>query len=664
MSLLLVALGLFGLGALAALAAARSAVWATRLGVGAAVAGAAAGLVPAARVAFGGAAAEAVRVGWDVPYGSLYLELDTLSAYFLLPILGVSALVALYGGAYLLAYRERRSLGAPWFFFNLLVAAMALVVLARNGVLFLVAWEVMSLASFFLVTFENEKDQVCQAGWNYLVATHLGTAFLLALFILLGQGSGSLDFDRVAASGAPASAGGAGLLFLLAVVGFGTKAGFMPLHVWLPEAHPAAPSHVSAVMSAVMIKTGIYGLLRTLTLLGPPEAWWGWLLIAVGTASAILGILYALAQQDLKRLLAYSSVENVGIITLGVGIGLVGLSSGGPRLAALGFAGALLHLVNHALFKSLLFLGAGVVLHGTGTRNLDRLGGLLKRMPQTGALFLLGAVAITGLPPLNGFVSELLIYLATFQGAIELSGTAAIGVLAVVPALALVGGLTAACFSKAFGIAFLGEARSEASAHAHEAGVLLRLPLFVLAAGCVFLGPGSPLALRALEGVVQEVTRLPAGALQQHLGSAADTLSKLAGAAALLLALVAALTLLRRALLAGRAITKSVTWDCGYARPTARMQYSSSSFAQPLTDLFGDLLRTRRRVERPAGLLPRSASLSTSTPDLFQEDLYRLLFRWIDRGLSKLRWLQHGRLQLYVLYIALTMLVLLVWKLG
>jgi hydrogenase-4 component B len=660
MSLLFVALGLFLLGGIAAFAASRSAVWATRLGVGSAIAGAAVGLVPAVRVALGGAASESVRLGWDVPYGAFFVEIDALSAFFLLPILGISALAALYGGSYLLSYRERRPLGAPWFFFNLLVAAMTLVVIARNGVLFLIAWEVMSLASFFLVTFEDDKESVCAAGWNYLVATHLGTAFLLMLFVLLGQRSGSLDFDAIARAGAP----GAGLLFVLAVVGFGTKAGFMPLHVWLPEAHPAAPSHVSAVMSAVMIKTGIYGLLRTLTLIGPPEAWWGWLLMGVGGASAVFGILYALAQRDLKRLLAYSSVENVGIITLGLGVGVVGLSSGGQRLAALGFAGALLHLLNHALFKSLLFLGAGAVLHATGTRDLDRLGGLLKRMPQTGALFLLGAVAISGLPPLNGFVSEFLIYLGTFQGGIELHGSAAIGVLAVAPTLALVGGLAAACFTKAFGIAFLGEPRSEEAAHAHEAGAALRLPLLVLGAGCVVLGLGAPLAIRALEGVVQSLTGLPAETLQMHLGFAASSLAMLERVAAVLIALGLGLALLRKALLSGRSVEQSGTWGCGYARPTARMQYSSTSYVQPLTDLFELFLQTRRRFVPPAGIFPRDAELSTQTPDIFQEDIYHLVYTGVDWGMSKLRWLQHGRLQLYVLYIALTLLVLLFWKLG
>ena len=418
-----------------------------------------------------------LRLAWDVPYGSLFLQLDALSAFFLLPIFLLCALSALYGSEYLESYQGKKVLAMPWFFLNLLVASMVVVVLARNGVLFLMAWETMALSSFFLVTFENEKEDTRRAGWIYLVASHIGTAFLLVMFILLGKATGSLDFDRFTASS------GAGLLFVLAVVGFGTKAGFVPLHVWLPEAHPAAPSHVSAVMSAVMIKTGIYGLLRILTLLGPPHTWWGWVLCAIGLTSGILGVLLALAQHDLKRLLAYHSVENIGIIALGLGVGIVGMSVGAPSIAAAGLAGALLHVLNHALFKGLLFFGAGNVVHGTHTREIDHLGGLLRRMPATGVTFLIGAAAISGLPPLNGFVSEFLIYLASFRGAVSLDGSMSIPMLATIPGLALIGGLAAACFTKAFGIVFLGHPRSRDAQGAHEAGPAMLLPGFVLAAG-------------------------------------------------------------------------------------------------------------------------------------------------------------------------------------
>jgi hydrogenase-4 component B len=649
MFLLLLAVGIFVVSGLAAL-------WRPRLGVCGVVAGCVIGLIPSVHVLLSGAT-ESLRLAWNVPYGAFFVEVDALSAFFLIPIFGLSALTAIYGDEYLAAWRGKKSLGASWFFFNLLVASMAMVVIARNGVLFLVAWEVMALTSFFLVTFEDEGQSVRDAGWTYLVASHLGTAFLLAMFVLLGRESGSLDFDRFAPSAA-------GALFLLAVIGFGTKAGFMPLHVWLPEAHPAAPSHVSALMSGVMIKMGIYGLLRTLMFLGSPPPWWGWLLVAIGVSSGVLGVLFALAQHDLKRLLAYHSVENIGIIALGLGAGLLGLSHGVAALAVLGFAGALLHVINHALFKGLLFLGAGSVLHTTGTRELEHLGGLLKRMPWTAAMFLVGAVAISGLPPLNGFVSEFLIYLGSYGGATHGGAATAVPLLGVIAGLALIGGLAAACFTKAFGIVFLGEPRSDHTAHAHEPGWAMRGPMLVLATGCGLIGLSAPVVVRILAPALANVTKFSPDAVRGELAIAVSPLWFIIGAGVALVALIGALAWLRRGLLARRKVETAVTWDCGYARPTVWMQYTASSFAQPLTELFAPILRTRRRLSPPQGTFPREASLATDTPDVAREAVYRPIFAGIDGVLARWRWLQHGNVHLYVLYIALTLLVLLIWKLG
>ena len=657
MSLLLLALGvLVGSGALALLAARTR--WASRLGASGAIAGCTLAIIPAVRV-LAGSATESLRVGWQVPYGAFFVEIDALSAFFLVPILGLSALVAGYGAEYLAAYREARRLGAAWFFFNLLVATMVLVVVARNTVLFLVAWELMALASFFLVTFEDDQRSVRNAGWIYLVATHLGTACLLALFILLGRTGGSLDFDRL--SGAPAPVG---LLFLLAVIGFGVKAGFVPFHVWLPEAHPAAPSHVSAVMSGVMIKTGIYGLVRILSFLGPPPAWWGCVLCGVGLTSGILGVLFALAQHDLKRLLAYHSVENIGIIAVGLGVGELGLSTGSAPLAVLGFAGALLHVLNHAIFKGLLFLGAGAVAHATGTREIDNLGGLLKRMPWTGVAFLIGAVAISGLPPLNGFVSEFLIYLGALRGVVSANSTVAVPLLCVIAGLALIGGLAAACFTKAFGMVFLGQPRSEHATHAHEPGLAMRVPMLLLAVSCVVIGCLAPVVGGTLLPVVERASGLPAETVRGVMAAATGPLSFVGAAALGVLLLAALLAGVRHQLLSGRRVEESCTWDCGYARPSPRMQYTAASFAQPLTDLFRLLLQSRHHLVPPVGLFPRQASLTVDTPDVCEARFYTPVFTAIGRGLSALRWLQHGQVHLYVLYIALTLLVLLVWKLG
>lgn len=662
MVILLVALAIVIGSGMLALAAGRFPRLSSALGAGGGVAGCALGLLPALACVRQGST-ESLYRDWNVPYGAFSVSLDPLSAWFVLPILGLSALAAVYGAQYLDVYRSRESLGASWFFFNLLVASMVLVVLARNGVLFLVAWEIMSLASYFLVTFEDEEDVVREAGRTYLIATHLGTAFLLAFFVLLGRQAGSLEFGAIAAAGLlnPALAG---VLFLLAVIGFGTKAGFMPMHVWLPEAHPAAPSHVSAVMSGVMVKTGIYGLVRALTLLPPAPAWWGWLLIGIGILSGIWGVLFAIAQHDLKRLLAYHTVENIGIIALGLGVGLLGAREHAPVIAVLGISGALFHVVNHALFKGLLFLGAGAVAHAAGTREIEHLGGLAKRMPVVALTFIVGSVAIVGLPPLNGFASEFLIYLGAFQAQTSLGAAGAAPSLLVIAALALVGGLAAVCFSKVVGVVFLGEPRTEQAAEAHDAGFLLVAPMVLLAGGCLLVGlasPGIVVALAPIASVVAQVGRQPTAPL---IEGAAGPLTAVVWAGTLVIVLTLTLAWLRRVLLARGEVKVGATWGCGYARPTPRMQYTASSYAQPTTSFFATWLGTRRTLEAPAGLFPRQAELATETPDLCAEVIYRPAFAAIGRFSARFRWLQHGQVHLYVTYIAITVFVLLLWYLG
>ena len=451
-------------------------------------------------------------------------------------------------------------------------------------------------------------------------------------------------------------------IFLLAICGFGVKAGFMPLHVWLPEAHPAAPAHVSAVMSGIMIKLGIYGLLRTLSYLGEPPTWWGWLLLCIGLVSGVLGVLYALAQHELKRLLAYHSVENIGIIAMGIGLGLIGVSRHAPVLAALGFGAALLHVLNHAIFKALLFLGAGSVIRGAGTGEIEHLGGLLKRMPWTGAAFLIGAAAISGLPPLNGFVSEFLLLLGAFDAVQAPILPVSIAGVALIAGLALIGGLAAACFAKAFGIVFLGEPRRPEALEASETGFLLQVPMQVLAGACIAIGLAAPWLLPALARVVPAVAALEPGGIDLALGAVRPALIGVTVAATAFLALLAGVAMLRALLLRGRAVRAAVTWDCGYARPTPRMQYTASSFAQPLLDLFAPVLGTRVSFVKPMGLFPRKASLETATPDSFRERVFRPMFGELDRVLAKFRRIQEGRVQVYVLYIAVTLLALLAYQ--
>jgi formate hydrogenlyase subunit 3/multisubunit Na+/H+ antiporter MnhD subunit len=668
MTLFLVSALVLGLSALLALTGRRHDGLAVAVGSAGAVLGGLLGLVPATRAALG-APAVSCQWAWALPGGALRFELDALSGFFLIPTLLLAILAAVYGVGYLRSYRGQGKLGPAWCCFNLLVLSMALVITARNAILFLLAWETMALVSFGLVVLDHEQATAREAGWLYLVATHLGTALLLVMFVIMGEAAGSYDFGAIQALGAPvsepvATALPASLLFVLAVLGFGTKAGIVPLHVWLPEAHPAAPSHVSALMSGVMIKTGIYGLLRTLTLLNDVRPWWGWVLVAVGVSSGLMGVLLALAQHDLKRLLAYHSVENVGIITLGLGLGVLGLAHGADRLAVLGFAGALLHVLNHALFKGLLFLGAGSVLHSAGTRDIEHLGGLLRRMPWTGASFLIGAAAISGLPPLNGFLSEALVYLAAF-GVVAKAGPVGLAVAAVtaIVGLALIGGLALACFAKAFGIVFLGEPRSARAKAVHEAGWSMRLPQVVLAGLCVLIGVLPLWLVPQLASAVACAGRLPPNRVALVLDGTVGTLGGLTLIAALAVLLAVVLLRLRRGLLRGRVVASSPTWDCGYARPTARMQYTASGFAQPLMRFFGVLLGTRRTAALPEGLFPGESRLTTNTPDPCHERLFGPLFRQVAMALSRLRGLQHGRIQMYLCYIVLALLALILWKL-
>ncbi len=634
----------------------RTASWAAALGVWA---GCGTALIPVLHV-LTGQAVEPMQVAWSMPGGSLSFGLDGLSAFFCLPILLVAPLAATYGCEYLA--HEKKPLGSILFFFNILVASMLLLMAARNGLLFLVVWEIMAVSSFFLVIFDDEHAHVREAGWTYLIATHIGTGALLVFFALLGRQAGSLEFDAMAtAKLAPAMAS---VLFVLAVVGFGSKAGFFPLHVWLPEAHPAAPSHVSALMSGVMIKTGIYGLLRAVTFLGAPLPAWGWTLVIIGLASGILGVAFALAQHDLKRLLAYHSVENIGIITLGIGAGLLGLSWNQPALAVLGFGGGILHVLNHAVFKSLLFLGAGAVAHSAHTRDIDHLGGLLKSMRWTGVAFLVASAAISGLPPFNGFVSEFLIYLGSFTGVRSDAPETVVLAILVTGGLAIIGGLAAACFTKAFGTVFLGEPRSNHAANAHEVGAAMRWPMAILAAICLGIGLLAPLAVRTVLPAVQFLTGTVGTPPDGPSGMAIQVLSGVAWLSFSLLVLATALYFIRRRLPRGQEQTVTGTWDCGYARPTARMQYTASSFAQPLTDLFRFILRTRKRGDRVRGFFPKAATFGTETPDAAREWLFAPLFRTIDRVAAPIRRMQHGRVHEYLLYIAIVLIVLLIWKAG
>ncbi|MHB8057291.1 MAG: proton-conducting transporter transmembrane domain-containing protein [Desulfuromonadaceae bacterium] len=596
------------------------------------------------------------ELSWTLPFGTAVFGIDPLSAWFLLPVFLVPGCAALYAGSYWRADQHPSAVGKMTFFFGLMTASMSGVVLARDGISFLFVWEIMALSAYFLVTTEDRKPEVSEAGTLYLITTHVGTLGLFVLFPLVNLLSGSWLFPT--AGSLTASSPLAAVIFLLALFGFGMKAGVMPLHIWLPSAHANAPSHVSAVMSGVILKVGVYGIVRTLSFFNGVPLWWGCIVLALGVVSGVVGVAFAIGQHDLKRLLAYHSIENIGIIFMGLGVALVGQATGSTAMMLLGMSGALLHVLNHALFKALLFLGAGSVIHATGTREMDLMGGAARRLPYTALLFGVGAVAICGLPPLNGFVSELLIYLGFFQGIQGAGGAAAAAALAA-PALALVGGLAVACFVKVYGIVFLGVPRAEMHEARHEAGWPMLLPMLLLGAICLVIGLAPTLVAGPLGRVSLTVLPLLVTTAGLSLPELVPlTMVTLAGA--VLLALIALVTFWYRRRLSGAACSETVTWGCGYQRPAPRIQYSASSFAGMLTSLFAFVLKQQRHPpEIAAGIFPGRSRFSSHVPEAVLELVYIPALKRLYARFSGVRKLQSGILQQYVLYSLVTLVVLL-----
>lgn len=595
-----------------------------------------------------------LRLPWLIPWGQFSITADPLSAFFLLLIFSVPALGSLYSLGYW-KQREHEENGRRLsFFYGLLTASMAMVVLSRDAVLFLFSWEIMALSAYFAATAEDHKPEVQAAGWIYLVATHIGTLVLFSLFLLWNNLTGSFALEAMPA--APAEI--AGTIFVLAVIGFGFKAGIMPFHIWLPGAHSNAPSHVSAVMSGVMLKMGIYGIIRMSGLLPVNEPWWGYLLLILGVVTGIAGILYAMSQQDIKRVLAYSSIENIGIIFIGLGLALIGRSSGRFELVLLGLSGTLLHVLNHGFFKSLLFFNAGAVLHVTHTKDSEKLGGLMKKMPQTGVLFTIGAVAICALPPLNGFISEWLIYLGLFQTLTKPGKPEVILIGLAVVALAMIGSLAIAAMAKLMSTIFLGSPRSDSTAHAHDPSFSMRLPMFLAAAVCLTIGLFPYLITPALEKAVTSWT---------FAGGSPATITSLvpfkwisfAGLSILSVILLLAIYLKIKA--KKRPAQPAVTWDCGYAVPTTKMQYTGRSFVQTLIQLFSVILWPKSHPVKMQQYFPKKAQYSSQVPDGLLDRIVLPVFHFLGKYLPWVRVFQQGQTQVYVLYILAVVLVLLIF---
>ena len=602
-------------------------------------------LIPALKVLISGQDLMQV-LNFNQIFGNVNFVIDPLSAFFIIVISVMSLASVIYSRGYLNPYIEQsKNINSHLVFLPMLIASMLLVVTCQNALMFLICWEIMSLSSFFLVIFENEKKEVLKAGIKYLVFMHFSVLFIIMAFAILSISSGSLDFSSFAFA-LQHNKHLANLVFILAFIGFGTKAGFVPFHNWLPDAHPAAPSHVSAIMSGVMIKTGIYGILRILSLIHTPSIFISYLVLVISVISALYGVLYAITQHDLKRLLAYHSIENIGIIGIGIGVGMLGLAYSHPIVAVLGFAGGILHILNHSIFKELLFLSAGSVYIKTHTRNVEVLGGLIKSMPATALLFLIGSIAICGLPPFNGFISEFLVYFGMFKGLSIHNFFSMVTLLFSIAGLALVGTMAVLCFTKAFSIIFLGMPRSEAAEKVqNDTGKTMILPMSFLAILTLLIGLFPQYVFDYLLMPVHVVTGFtPAGTSEPV--SLMQTISGYALAFVLFLGVVAALKLL----LTKNKIDIQETWGCGYNRGNKHMQYTASSYASPFLSMLRPLFKKVFDIEKPKHLFPQSAHFSLHIDDIEEAYLINPVIKGDEWFLSKFETMQSGNIQSYIKY--------------
>ena len=613
----------------------------------------------------------AMSVSSTLPLLTFAVRLDALSSFFLLMISLVGLAASIYAVGYVTEWYGRISIGLLGSLYNAFLLSMTLVVLADNGFFFLIAWELMSLFSYFLVVTEHEKSDVRYAGLFYLIMTHIGTAFIILTFLLLFQGSGSFSFDAFRDPGHPLPDNMRTMAFVLALIGFGTKAGIVPLHVWLPYAHPAAPSHISALMSGVMIKTATYALLRVYFDFfgGHFPWWWGFVVLVIGAVSALLGVMYALMEHDLKSLLAYHSVENIGIILLGIGAGMIFHSYDLDELAALGLIAGLYHTINHAVFKALLFFGAGSLLYATHTRNMEEYGGLLRRMPWTGGCFLIGAVSIAALPPTNGFVSEWLVFQSLFLSYQMPSLLMKFMLPLAAAMLALTGVLALTCFAKAFGISFLALPRSSHARHAEEVPWPMRVGMGVLSAVCIALGLAPMLVIPFLDhvstsligrSIADKMLALDGWALAPVNVEFSSLSSPVLG---FLLVATAALGLALVVCYGGTSPRRySKTWACGL-NLTSRMEYSATGFVQPIKRVFSTIYQPTVKLEteflEESRYFAKRRRFEFHIEPLFQTYFYDPLIAFVSGLADRMRIVQAGSLHLYLAYIFVTLVVLL-----
>ncbi len=589
--------------------------------------------------------------GGSLVTGPVNLRIDALSGWFILIINFIILAGTFYGLFYMKVYeKQKNNLSLHSVVFVLLHSALVSLCVIQNSLVFLITWEIMAVSAFFAVIFEHEKMATLTSGINYLIQSHISIVVLMFGFIWVAIKTGSYDFSAITAYSA-ANPGASGLmLFLCFFIGFAIKAGFVPFHTWLPYAHPAAPAHISGIMSGVMIKIGIFGILRMITLIRADYYTIGLVIMIFSVVSGLYGVMLAIVQHNLKKLLAYHSIENIGIIGMGIAIGCIGLGKGNYMLAALGFAGGLLHVLNHALFKSLLFFTAGNVYQATHTMSIEHLGGLIKKMPQTAGLFLIAAIAISGIPPFNGFISEFIIYSGFYywmQGSVI---GQLMAIIFSVLALVLIGGLALLCFTKAFGIVFLGSPRQKFHHEVKEVPFLQLFPLYFIAFLIVLIGVFPLFFMSLLANPVEILAGIPPVSEPGFQLKIGESMQPLTWGIWIFIFIVIAMWGIRKLVQSGRKAEVGATWGCGYVAPTEKLQYTAGSFVRSYSKLFKSFLLASKEEKEIQGIFPPGGLYETHIYDRIEKYLIDKPIAAYKSLLGRFLFLQNGKLQFYILY--------------
>jgi formate hydrogenlyase subunit 3/multisubunit Na+/H+ antiporter MnhD subunit len=583
--------------------------------------------------------------------GDIPLRIDALSGWFILVVNLVFVTGGFYGLFYMKAYREQHN--------NLTLHSIAMLIqhasivsicVIQNSFVFLIAWEILAIASFLLIIFDHEHIATIKAGINYLIQAHFSIIFLMLGFIWVANKTGSYDFEAITAYTASLPGPASLLLFIIFFIAFAIKAGFVPFHTWLPYAHPAAPSHVSGMMSGVIIKIGIFGILRMLLVIKTDFVTVGYIILITSLISGLYGVMLAIIQHNLKKLLAYHSIENIGIIGIGIGIGSIGIGNGNQVLATLGFAGALLHTLNHALFKSLLFYAAGNVYQATHTMDIEKLGGLIKKMPQTAVLFLIAAIAISGIPPFNGFISEFIIYTGLYNWLLDATLLSLLAAIFSTAGLALIGGLAMLCFTKAFGVVFLGTERQKLPDSCCEVPFLQLIPMYALAAVIILIGLFPMGFINLLSQPVNLFTASFSSPVNLVPVNAFKALQPISLAAWIFILLVFSLFMLRKYILSHRKVETGPTWGCGCTAPTSKQQYTAGSFVRTYSKLFAPFLLIGKHEEEIHGIFPSEGKYHTHPYDEVEKWLIDSPLKANKSFMGRFTFLNNGKLQIYILY--------------